>query len=288
MKPAPLPRQQLLHRQQRQPLLGDRPAELGELDAVLGELRQQTLAGRAGVALEALEQSLRLEVGHIHRPGIVSSYTECMAGHGQELPIFELPVVLLPGELMPLHIFEERYKRMINRCVEAEEPFGIVFRDDDGGARRIGCEARVTEVTERFDDGRLNIIVTGERPFRVLDRFEAPEYPAGEVEPMEAPDDDPATSDHAADAREAFAELVRRVGGDPPETAELESYDSYGIAARVELPAETKQRLLELRSEPERMRVLAAALGVLVDAVARSREIAERAKVNGKVIVGDL
>ncbi|MFI5123138.1 MAG: LON peptidase substrate-binding domain-containing protein, partial [Vicinamibacteria bacterium] len=80
-----------------------------------------------------------------------------MAGAGLELPIFELPLVLLPGELLPLHIFEERYKRMIARCLEDGEPFGIVFRDDDGGARRIGCEARVTEVTGRFDDGRLNI-----------------------------------------------------------------------------------------------------------------------------------
>jgi Lon protease-like protein len=213
-----------------------------------------------------------------------------MAGDDLELPIFELPVVLLPGELMPLHIFEERYKRMIARCLEDGEPFGIVFRDDDGGARRIGCEARVTEVTERFDDGRLNIIVTGERPFRVLDRFEAPDYPAGEVEPVDAAilDPEPDADGHADDAREAFAELVRRVGGEAPETAELEALDSYGIAARVELPAETKQRLLELRSEPERMRVLAAALGALVDAVARSREIAERARVNGRVIVGDL
>ena len=189
--------------------------------------------------------------------------------------------MLLPGELLPLHIFEERYKRMIGHCLDDGEPFGIVFRDDEGGARRIGCEARVTEVTERFDDGRLNIVVTGERPFRVLDRFEAAEYPAGEVEPIEPAaraDAADEAADEPADAREAFAELVRRVGGEPPEPAELEADDSYGIAARVELPAETKQRLLELRSEPERMRVLAAALGALVDAVARSREIAERAQ----------
>ena len=78
-----------------------------------------------------------------------------------ELPIFELPVVLLPGELMPLHIFEERYKRMIGHCLETEEPFGIVLRDDELGARRIGCTARVTEVIEQFDDGRMNIVVTG-------------------------------------------------------------------------------------------------------------------------------
>jgi Lon protease-like protein len=212
-----------------------------------------------------------------------------MADEGVELPIFELPLVLLPGELMPLHIFEERYKRMIARCVEQEEPFGIVFRDDEGGARRIGCEARVTEVTERFDDGRLNIIVTGERPFRVLDRFEATEYPAGEVEPVEPVITEPGDSAApAATAREAFAELVERVGGEPPEQADLEAMDSYGIAARVELPPETKQRLLELRDEPGRMTVLSTALGALVSAVARSKEVAERAKMNGKVVVGDI
>lgn len=77
-----------------------------------------------------------------------------MDGDAVELPIFELPLALLPGELLPLHIFEDRYKRMIGRCLERGEPFGIVFRDAEGGARRIGCEARVTEVTERFDDGR--------------------------------------------------------------------------------------------------------------------------------------
>ncbi len=212
-----------------------------------------------------------------------------MADKGVELPIFELPLVLLPGELLPLHIFEERYKRMIARCLEQEEPFGIVFRDDEGGARRIGCEARVTEVTERFDDGRLNIIVTGERPFRVLDRFEAGEYPAGEVEPVEPADvESGGGTGPAAKAREAFAELVERVGGEAPEQADLETMDSYGIAARVELPADTKQHLLELRGEPERMNVLAGALTALVDAVARSREVAERAKMNGKVVVGDI
>jgi Lon protease-like protein len=211
-----------------------------------------------------------------------------MAGDAVELPIFELPLVLLPGELLPLHIFEERYKRMIGRCLEEGEPFGVVFRDGDGGARNIGCEARVTEVTERFDDGRLNIVVTGERPFRVLDRYEDAEFPAGEVEPVDGDADaEPGSeqADGASAARDAFAELVERVGGDRPEREALEALDSYGIAARVELPPETKQRLLELRSEPGRMEVLAKALGALVATVSRSAEIAERARMNGKVVV---
>ena len=210
-----------------------------------------------------------------------------MAGdQGLEMPIFELPAVILPGELMPLHIFEERYQRMIGHCVEAEEPFGIVFRDDDGGARRIGCTARVTQVIEHFDDGRMNIVVTGELPFKVLDRFDAGEYPSGEVEPIAAASEAAGDEEVAEVAREAFAKLVERVSGEPPEGDELDDDDAYAIAARVELPAETKQRLLELRSEPERMRVLANALRALVAAVDRSEEIAERARMNGKVIVG--
>lgn len=212
-----------------------------------------------------------------------------MAGEGGlELPIFELPAVILPGELMPLHVFEERYKRMIGHCVDSSEPFGIVFRDEDGGARRVGCTARVTQVVETFDDGRMNVVVTGEEPFRVLDRFEASDYPSGEVEPIDVASDGAEQGpDEAADvAREAFAELVERISGEPPDGEELASDDAYAIAARVELPAETKQRLLELRSEPERMKVLGNALRALVDAVDRSEEIAERARMNGKVIVG--
>lgn len=203
-----------------------------------------------------------------------------------ELPIFELPAVLLPGELMPLHIFEERYKRMIGECLEAEKPFGIVFRDEDGSARRIGCTARVTEVLERFDDGRMDIVVTGGEPFRVLERFDADSYPAGEVESVN-PAEEPGDDSEAADAvRETFAELVERVSGNELETDELAGSDAYAIASRVELPAETKQRLLELRSEDERMRTLRAALDSLIDTLSRSREIAERAKMNGKVVFG--
>jgi Lon protease-like protein len=210
-----------------------------------------------------------------------------MAGDGVELPIFELPVVILPGELLPLHIFEERYVRMVGHCLETAEPFGIVFRDEEGTAHRIGCTARITEVLERFDDGRMNIVVTGEQPFRVLERFDEAEYPAGEVEPIDRGDEAEDEDSEAADmARQAFAELVERVSGDqPPEDLDLAAEDAYGIAARVELPVETKQALLEQRSEPERMRMLGNALRALVAAVARSGEIAERAKMNGKVIV---
>jgi ATP-dependent Lon protease len=203
-----------------------------------------------------------------------------MAGH--ELPIFELPLVLLPGEQVPLHIFEERYKRMVGESLEQGEPFGIVLRDDEG-ARSIGCTARIDDVLERFDDGRMNIVVSGEAPFKVLDRFESPEFPTGEVELIPDEDVPPIDDEAASAAREAFAELAERATGERPEPGELDEASAYAIAARIELPADTKQRLLELRDEDERMTLLANALGAVGKALERAEEAAERASGNGKV-----
>jgi Lon protease-like protein len=201
---------------------------------------------------------------------------------GSEMPIFELPLALLPGEQLPLHIFEERYKRMIGRSVDEGEPFGIVLRDDDG-ARSVGCTARVEEVLERFDDGRMNVVVSGQEPFKVLDRFEAPEYPAGEVELIDEDDGPPIDENSTSAARDAFAELAERATGERPEPEELDGASAYAIAARIELPADTKQKLLELRDEDERMELLANALGAVEAALERAEEAAERASGNGKV-----
>ena len=201
-----------------------------------------------------------------------------------QLPIFELPLVLLPGEQIPLHIFEERYKRMIGEALESGDPFGVVLRDAEG-ARAVGCTAFVTEVLERFDDGRLNIVVTGGDPFRVLDRFDDPQDPAAEVE-LEAEREEGADADAARVAREAFLELAERASGERPADAAVAAESAYGLASRVELPVEFKQRLLQSRHEDERMRMLAAALDRLRTAVERAEEIAEHARSNGKVRLG--
>jgi ATP-dependent Lon protease len=201
---------------------------------------------------------------------------------GLELPIFELPLVLLPGEQVPLHIFEERYKRMVGTVLDQGEPFGIVLRDDDG-ARSIGCTARIDDVLERFDDGRMNIVVSGEAPFKVLDRFESPEYPTGEVELITDQDVPPIDEASANAARESFAELAERATGERPEPEELAGATAYAIAARIELPPETKQQLLEMRDEDDRMALLANALGAVGKALERAEEAAERASGNGKV-----
>ena len=85
----------------------------------------------------------------------------------REIGLFPLATVLVPGELLPLHIFEDRYRRLIGDCERHGQEFALLFADDDG-TRELGCTAELVEVIERFDDGRLNIVVRGGEVVRVL------------------------------------------------------------------------------------------------------------------------
>src|SRR5690606_8997638 len=114
----------------------------------------------------------------------------------------------LPSEVVPLHIFEERYKTMIGECLAEERPFGIVWLGERG-LRDVGCTVEITEVLDRMPDGRMNILVQGRDPFRLLARIDDLPYPAGDIELLA--DDDPDEDAAAAiAARERYAELLER------------------------------------------------------------------------------
>ncbi len=91
-----------------------------------------------------------------------------------EMPLFPLNVVLFPGMVLPLHIFEPRYQEMINRCIDADEPFGVVLASDGSDVeglarpRKVGTAARITRV-ERLGDGRMDITTIGTKRFRILE-----------------------------------------------------------------------------------------------------------------------
>jgi len=199
----------------------------------------------------------------------------------ERFPLFPLGLVLLPQELVPLHIFEERYKLMIGECLENESEFGIVWLSDEG-LRDIGCTARITRVIERFDDGRLNILVEGDQPFRLLRRIDDMPYPAGDVELLDDfdPDGDPELAERA---RARYAELVEAATEDKADLDDIAQLDAYGMAATVEHPSEAKQALLELRAENDRLRMVDEMFRTAIKRVAYAEEAAERAQTNGSV-----
>jgi len=195
-----------------------------------------------------------------------------------ELPIFELPLALVPAERVPLHIFEERYRLMIGDCIERDLPFGIVLRDEDG-ARSVGCSALVADVVERHDDGRLDIVVRGEAPFRVLERFETDDWPAALVEMLEVDDSTDELATELGEARDAFAKLLEAVGADPERAGA--SASAYPIAAQIEMPPLDKQLLLEEPDERERLQVLAGSLRRILTGLEKARRDADHARSNG-------
>ncbi len=198
-----------------------------------------------------------------------------------EIGLFPLGLVLLPTERVPLHIFEPRYRELIEESLDQDEPFGVVFADDDG-LREIGTRATVTEVTERFEDGRLNIVVEGGDRFRLLELTEGRTFATGRVEPVDD-QHDPAASDDVERALVLFGRLVELTSSavEPPaaETPEL----SFAIASCFDFSPDLKQELLDESSERVRLVRLCELLAIAAETVERQQKIALRAQTNGNV-----
>jgi Lon protease-like protein len=199
----------------------------------------------------------------------------------REIGLFPLASVLVPGELMPLHIFEERYKSLVADCRERDGEFALLYSDADG-AREVGTTARVVEVLETFDDGRMNIVIQGGEVVRVVELTRGRAYLTGNVEQAE---DDPSAGDEATSALDLYRRIAEATGQEPdPEVRETPPGAlSYAIAARVDFPAAEKQRILEERTEHGRLMVIVELLARGLENIAMAARIQSRAQGNGKV-----
>ena len=202
----------------------------------------------------------------------------------RDFPLFPLGLVALPSELVPLHIFEERYKTMFARCIDGDEEFGIVWTDDED-VRPIGCACEVVEVLERFDDGRLNLVARGTRPFRITEPQDDLPYPAATVEFLEDRDED-VDPEARAEAQAVYAALVEEATDREVDTEELVTMTAYAMAATVDFGLDAKQGLLDLRSETARLRLLARLLRAAMKRLEFVSTVQERARSNGKVRFG--
>lgn len=202
-------------------------------------------------------------------------------------PLFPLGIVALPSESVPLHVFEDRYRRMIEHCLQAEpgspeREFGIVWLSDEE-LKDVGCACEIERVLERMDDGRLNILARGTRPFRLLERQDDLPYPAGVVEFLEDEQHEEIDEVASASARELYRELVEQATDRVLAEEELSMMDAYEMAATVEFGTDAKHELLELRSESARLRLLALLLRTAIKRLELIDRAQTRARSNGKV-----
>lgn len=173
----------------------------------------------------------------------------------QLLPLFPLSLVLVPGMPLPLHIFEERYKEMIQDILSIEGEFGVVLAKDDGIVN-IGCTAAVVNVLRKYPDGRLDLIAAGQRRFRIVSLDEDKSYLRATVEYF----DDEDLNEVSPELRHKAGAALRQLAEvEPPEVpvAKMESAPrlSFQIAQLVS-DLDKRQTVLALRSEIERLEYL--------------------------------
>ena len=199
-----------------------------------------------------------------------------------DLGLFPLPIVLVPTERIPLHIFEPRYLELITECHESEQEFGFVLATGDGAVHEIGTRAAVLEVLETLDDGRMNIVVEGRERFRLLELTSGRVFKTAIVESV-ADEPEPPDAADAGRALELFRELAEIAESDVDVPAVDSELLDYELAARVDFGTDAKQELLASTSPRSRMKRLVELLELSIEAIRRERQVRELAGRNGKV-----
>lgn len=195
----------------------------------------------------------------------------------EKIPLFPLGVVLLPEMMLPLHIFEERYKTMIKACLKEEKEFGIVYYDGSD-IKSTGCTAIITQVTRRYSDGRMDIMTRGHLRFHINDVYEEKEYMEADVSYLEDMDINelnisPSLLMKAQELIEKIVKLTERsstaLSPDISDPMKL----SFIIAGIEAFSYEEKQGFLEMDSTAERLEKGVEAL----------EQIIERIKINAEI-----
>lgn len=202
------------------------------------------------------------------------------------LPLFPLQVVLFPNSILPLHIFEERYKQLINECLEERKEFGINLAQGDDVAK-VGCTAEVTKLLKRFDDGKMDILVQGKRRYSLV-RFEASTmlYSVARVEFIST-NEELTDGQLAAETVALHNQLIELVHRDTSYKLAYEPDNmmlSFKVAQKAGMELTQRQELLELNSENERLRVLHTYFTEVIPKLARLGEVERVIKSDGYIV----
>jgi Lon protease-like protein len=197
------------------------------------------------------------------------------------LPLFPLEVVLFPGTPLPLHIFEPRYKEMIGECLAEHRNFGVV-RAIEQNLADVGCTAEIVTVVKEYPDGRLDLVSEGRRRFEVLRVNQERSFLQAEIllisdEPGSPPAED------TSRAVQLHSELLAIAGATQDLSAADPALLSFYLAGSLPLDLDFKQKLLAMRSEPERISLLIGYLETIIPNLRRAASARERAGGNGHV-----
>ena len=196
------------------------------------------------------------------------------------LALFPLDVVLFPGASLPLHIFEPRYKEMVNECLEQKRPFGMV-RANKNALAEIGCTAVILNISKKYEDGRLDIVTEGKQRFEIVQLSQERSFLQGEVLYFE---DEPGQV--AATDLETVVQLheqLLEILGQNVTIDRQHPQISFHLAHELPVDLDFKQALLEMKSEVERVETLIEYYRATIPKVEKTLRAREKAIGNGHV-----
>jgi Lon protease-like protein len=197
------------------------------------------------------------------------------------IPLFPLDLVLFPGMLLPLHIFEPCYKAMIGRCIAENIEFGVVLSGEDRVAK-TGCTAEIAQKLKDYPDGRMDILTAGRTVFQLLEVLQEKEYHEAIVEflPEDVLPEDPQSEGRLIDA---FQKCHALVFGQPWDSSgrDADTPLTYQLAAQLPLELESKQKLLETRDEGERRVLLISEINEILPKIVERQRMRKVASGNG-------
>ena len=199
----------------------------------------------------------------------------------ERITLFPLQLVVFPHGAVPLHIFEPRYRELIRHCIDTESEFGIVL-ERDGGVAKIGCSAQVVEITQEYENGRMDIAVEGRRVFEILELYT--DKPCLEAQAAFLADDpDPKTIGAPPEVMQAYDKCHELLFGSTPDEIDRDEHPSlaYAIAEDLPIDLDDKQALLALRDENERLARLLPMIQQLVPRAEMRQRMRQKAGGNG-------
>ena len=169
------------------------------------------------------------------------------------LPLFPLNLVLLPFELLPLHIFEPRYKKMVKDHIEQDKPFGIILNEDNIVCTK-GCRVKVQKVYKKYSNGEYDILVKGVEQFKVINTRIEGETVIGEIDyvPINGDGDEQLRKT----IQELYLQVLIKVGISNSLEMHMGKKLSYEFLQGFELPLNMKKQLILMNSENKRLSLI--------------------------------
>ena len=166
------------------------------------------------------------------------------------IPLFPLNMVVFPFEQVPLHIFEPRYKKMIDESLKNNTPFGNVSKKN-GSVDSVGCSLKVTKIIKHYESGEYDLIATGDKCFQVIERSKINDLWVGNIEYMKTPEIE--DKNILKSVQNKYLELLIKLKNEKNFELLMDKNISFQFLTGISLPIDIKRSILMLDNETKRL-----------------------------------